>query len=180
MERMITIKCPLESTVTLQELAPFQGGVKKRSQKDVDDMRMSLVTDGMYTPFAVWEKPGEVKLQILDGHCRKMALVQAAMDDIEILSQAFPAVRITAETEEDAIKAWSQMNSNYGKVVKSALQMFTASIPNYKAPIVAKAFHVPKTRSAKVDVVLVKLKVTKDKAGELIALLKKTEGVDVL
>jgi len=174
---MITCKCETPEMATLTEMTPFQDELKKRSAKDITALAATIKEDGLLTPFMLWEH--EDKKFILDGHGRREALVQLALNDPSIIEQKFPAVIIKADTREDAIKAVLQISSSYGRMNKAGAIKFTAPVVGYKAPYIQRL--EPKVRKPKVnDNVVIKIKVRKDKAEAIRALLEQTEGIIVL
>ena len=174
---MITCKCETPDMVTLTEMTPFQEELKKRGAKDIAALAATIKEDGLLTPFMLWEH--EDKKFILDGHGRREALVQLALNDPAIIEQKFPAVIIKAETREDAIKAVLQISSSYGRMNKAGAVKFTAPIVGYKAPYIKRL--EPKVKKPKVsDDVVIKIRVRKDKANAICELLRQTEGITVL
>ena len=174
---MITCKCETPEMATLTEMTPFQDELKKRNAKDIAALASTIKEDGLLTPFMLWEY--EDKKFILDGHGRREALVQLALNDPSIIEQKFPAVIIKADTREDAIKAVLQISSSYGRMNKAGAIKFTAPVVGYKAPYIQRL--EPKIRKPKVsDNVVIKIKVRKDKADAIRALLEQTEGIMVL
>lgn len=161
-------------------MTPFQGKLKKRSPKDIQDLATSLKEDGLIMPFALWKH--DDKLYILDGHGRREALLWLAVnEDATVMEQQFPYLLIEADTEEDARKSLLQISSTYGKVSKAGLVTFMAPIQGYKAPIVKTQPHkVHNTGKPVADKVIIKLKVDKAKADELLKLLNNTSGVEVI
>lgn len=174
---MITCKCETPDKATLTEMTPFQDELKKRGAKDIAALATTIKEDGLLTPFMLWEH--EDKKYILDGHGRREALVQLALNDPTIIEQKFPAVIIKAETREDAIKAVLQISSSYGRINKVGAIKFTAPVVGYKAPYIRRL--EPTVKKPKVsDDVVIKIKVRKDKADAIRELLRQTEGIAVL
>lgn len=180
---MIKINCSTKDTIKLTECTPFQGNLKTRTPQDIGDLKSSLVEEGLMMPFAVWLH--DDKKYLLDGHGRKEALVQLAVEDASLLSVDWPCVYITADTEEDARKALLQITSSYGKITKLGVKQFTASIPDYIAPSIKK-FVVPAKKATKVEAAVnqdkqvVRVRVRKDKLEEFINVLKTVDYVEVL
>lgn len=137
---MIRINCETSDHLKLTEMQFFQGNLKKRTQKEIDELKASLTTEGLMMPFAVWKH--EDKNLLLDGHGRKAALMQLIDQDTDILSADWPVVFVQADSEDAARKALLQITSSYGKITKQGYKQFTVSIPDYKAPSIAK--FVPK------------------------------------
>jgi hypothetical protein len=160
-------------------MTPFQGGLKKRTQADIDMLAESLLVDGLLMPFALW-RYGD-KLMILDGHGRFEAIVHIALQDSTVLSQELPVILIKAETEDEARKALLQIVSTYGKVTKKGVLHFAQTIPEYKAPVVrvleARPIKVAPVQQS--DSVVVRVRVPRDKVEQLTALLKQVSGIEV-
>jgi hypothetical protein len=159
-------------------MQPFQGTLKKRTEKDIDDLKVSILTDGLLMPFALWQH--DDTLHILDGHGRYAALIKIALDDPSILNQAFPAVIIDAEDEIAAQKALLQIISSYGKVTKVGLAKFSAGIVNYKAPILTKLAAPVKYKQVEVDFEVIRVKIPKNISEKVREILKTVQGVEVL
>lgn len=177
---MIQIKCSTRDGVLLQELSPFQGNLKVRDQKNVDELKESLLREGLLMPFAIW-RTGDKKY-LLDGHGRLDALLQLSMEDSNLLEVPFPCVYIEAATEEDARKSLLQITSSYGKITKKGVVEFTANIPDYAAPSISKFVAKP---VSKVDVSrqkysVIKIRVPKEKAAEVKQVLATVDYVEVL
>lgn len=178
---MIKINCSTKDTIKLTECIPFQGNLKSRTSQDIGDLKKSLVTEGLMMPFAVWLH--EDKKYLLDGHGRKEALVQLAVDDASLLSVDWPCIFITADTEDDARKALLQITSSYGKITKLGVKQFTASIPDYVAPSIKK-FVAPVTKKKEANInqdkQVIRVRVKKEKLDEFISILKTVDYVEVL
>lgn len=72
LSKRIDIRCDCKETVDWHELKEFQGGLKKRSQKDIDKAKTSILKYGWSFVMYYWFD-GETKW-ILDGHNRKKML----------------------------------------------------------------------------------------------------------
>lgn len=164
---MIKINCNLDSKMKLVNMIPFQGELKKRTQQNLDTLKESLKTEGLLMPFAIWSHDGQNML--LDGHGRREALIQLALEDVGILDVEWPVIFIDAENEEEARKALLQITSQYGKVTKAGVKQFTATIPDYVAPSIKK--YVASNKNAVKSPVnntstIIKVRVTNDKIDE--------------
>lgn len=182
---MIEIKCITKDTISLTEAVPFQGNLKKRTQQDIDQLKESLLHEGLLMPFAIW--CCDDKKMLLDGHGRKEALIQMAVEDPSLLTMKWPCVYIEAATENDARKALLQITSSYGKITKMGVKQFCASIPDYKAPSIQK--FIPKQdiktenkdRKAKVsDSKIIRVKVPKDKFEQVIEIFKQFDFIEII
>lgn len=181
------IKCTTKDTIKLTECVPFQGNLKKRTPQDIAELKDSLLREGLLMPFAVWDH--DDKKYLLDGHGRKEALVQLAVEDASLLSVDWPCIYIRADTEDDARKALLQITSSYGKITKTGVKQFTVSIPDYKAPSIAKFVAKPVTKKVEAvdpvqrpnqDKVVLKVSVTKDKVSEVKKILEQFDFIKVL
>lgn len=145
---MIKINCESNSTLKLTDMVPFQGNLKKRTAQDIKELTDSLVSEGLMMPFAIWKH--DDKNYLLDGHGRKEALIKLAVDEPSMLTEEWPVIYVNAETEDGARKALLQITSAYGKITKTGVKQFCVSIPDYKAPSIAKFVSKPvKAKEAK-------------------------------
>lgn len=181
------IKCTTKDTIKLTECVPFQGNLKKRTSQDIAELKDSLLREGLLMPFAVWDH--DDKKFLLDGHGRKEALVQLAVEDANLLNVDWPCIYIKADTEDDARKALLQITSSYGKITKTGVKQFTVSIPDYKAPSIAKFVAKPATKKVEAvdpvqrpnqDKVILKVSVTKEKVSEVKKILEQFDFIKVL
>ena len=181
------IKCTTKDTIKLTECVPFQGNLKKRTPQDITELKDSLLREGLLMPFAVWDH--DDKKYLLDGHGRKEALVQLAVEDASLLNVDWPCIYIRADTEDDARKALLQITSSSGKITKTGVKQFTVSIPDYKAPSIAKFVAKPVTKKVEAvdpvqrpnqDKVVLKVSVTKDKVSEVKKILEQFDFIKVL
>lgn len=181
------IKCTTKDTIKLTECVPFQGNLKKRTAQDIAELKDSLLREGLLMPFAVWDH--DDKKFLLDGHGRKEALVQLAVEDANLLNVDWPCIYIKADTEDDARKALLQITSSYGKITKTGVKQFTVSIPDYKAPSIAKFVAKPVAKKVEAidpvqrpnqDKVILKVSVTKDKVSEVKKILEQFDFIKVL
>lgn len=179
---MINIMCSAPSVLKLSELVPFQGDLKKRTDKDINGLKQSITTEGLLMPFAVWTTSDGVNM-LLDGHGRLAALTELALEDNEIAEQKFPCIKVTAKSEEDARKALLQITSSYGKITKEGAVKFCAKIPEYRAPAINKFVHKPiqkmKTEKPKTESII-KIAVPTEKENEVKELLKQVSYIKVL
>lgn len=177
---MINVKCSTGDALSVTEMTPFQGELKKRTDKDIDAMTASLDTDGLLMPFAIWRSEG--KNYIIDGHGRYQAVTKMCITrDAALLQQRFPVLFIDAETEAAARNALLQITSTYGKVSKGEVIKFAAPVVNCTAPVLKAAVPKIKTelRARTGNKVVIKLNVHKDKVEALLKLLRQVDGVEV-
>ena len=179
---MVTIKCSAPSSLKLGAFTPFQGDLKKRTDKDIASLAGSIQNEGLLMPFAVWQH--DSVNYILDGHGRMAALVELALHDPTIAEQEFPCITVDAATEDDARKALLQITSQYGKITKQGAIKFCASIPGYKAPSIDKFVRGPvikrKVEQRSDAEQIVRLAVKSDKVDEFLQLMKQVSFVRIM
>ena len=145
---MIQIMNDVQDKLMLDQIVPFQGDLKKRTAKQVDELAASILTEGLLMPFAIWvNEKGENLL--LDGHGRLAALNKLAETDPNVMLQEYPVVYIAADTEEQARKSLLQITSSYGSITRQGVAKFCAKIPEYKAPSINKFTHPAQKRPKK-------------------------------
>lgn len=180
---MIRVMCSdtTKATIKIGELEPFQGDLKKRTEKDIKELQKSLKEDGMQMPFVVWPSSNGNKL--LDGHSRLAALTELMLLDESIATQDFPVIYIQAETEEQARKSLLQITSSYGRITKQGAIKFCATIPNYRAPAVNKFVHTSikkqKVEEHPVETVI-RIAVANDKVDAVLDLFKQVNYIRVI
>lgn len=174
---MLVINCTVRDTLRLDELEPFQGALKKRSDKVVDELVSSIKNDGLLMPFVVWQTPdGHNKL--LDGHGRLLALTKMQVPG----DYAVPVIFVEAEDENAAKMALLQIVSSYGTISKKGALEFCSTIPEYKAPAIKK-FSAPKATKRKERLLgkaLIKIMVPADKETEVRKILAGVDYIEVV
>jgi hypothetical protein len=175
---MIKVNCETEFHLLLSQLTPFQGDLKKRTEKDVRELAKSLQEVGLILPFVVWTSENSYKL--LDGHGRYAALVKLGLEDASILLQEWPVLIVEASSEEDARKKLLQISSQYGKITPKGLANFTATIPGYKPYSAAPVKAVTVKPQISDDRCIVKISINKSQVNQLTDLLRQVKGIEVL
>lgn len=133
---MIAIKCEVPNKLKLGALTPFQGDLKRRTNKHIDSLAKSIIEDGLLMPFVVWKH--DDKNLLLDGHGRLEALLKLATNDEDLAKQDYPVIYIEADTEEKAKQALLQITSAYGTITEKGAKSFCAALPEYHAPSINK------------------------------------------
>jgi hypothetical protein len=177
---MIKVKCSTPDTLCVTQMTPFQGDLKKRTAKDINELVASINTDGLLMPFAIWHN-GDSNM-ILDGHGRFQAIMQIVMtQDATVLTQELPVLVIDAASEEEARKVLLQITSTYGKIKKEGVIKFASSVVS-NAPVLKLA--TPKVskvvKAAACNKKYIKLLVADDCYAKLLELLRNVDGVEVL
>lgn len=178
---MVKVMCQTPEVIRLGELTPFQGDLKRRTEKDVTALADSIREEGLLMPFAVWKHKGVNSL--LDGHGRLSALTEIALQDNSVATQEFPVLFIEADTEEQARKSLLQITSSYGKITRDGVMKFCATIPEYHAPSINKFVHkktVNRKLPAQNNTHILKIAVNNDKLDAVLDLFKKCEYIRVL
>ena len=135
----IKVLSDTKDTLKIEEMSEFQGKLKHRSPRQVQELAESLKKEGLIMPFVIWKHDG--KNLLLDGHGRYRAIKyiiaeQNESDGQKIKEQAFPVIYIEAENEEEAKKALLQISSRYGNITRKGAAAFCATIPQYTAPAI--------------------------------------------
>lgn len=178
---MITVKCDTGETLKLHELQEFQGDLKKRTKKDIEELIASIKTDGLIMPLAVWLNPAGVHY-LLDGHGRLAALTEMALEDEDVSQMDVPVIYIRALSEDEAKKSLLQISSVYGHITRAGVAKFTASIPEYRAPSINRYVHPGKTKDVKARVqdTVIRIRVPVDMEKQVRELLSRVEYIKVL
>ena len=156
---MLCKRCETADSLPLSEMIPFQGGLKSRTEGQIEELKRSLLDEGLLAPFFIWKgalKAGdEEKSWIIDGHARREALRRVFLetgDDSFWLKERFPVVYISAESPDEARKALLQITSSYGEITSSGAKRFCEGLRGYSAPSVAaflKPVEMPKSHAAR-------------------------------
>ena len=141
---MIEARCETESSIRLEGLEPFQGKLKRRTKRQLEELKASLRNEGLIAPFFAWRAVDGEAVFLLDGHARREALLSLAEEDPSILqAQEFPVVYIEAESYEKAKQSLLQITSQYGTIDKEGAKAFCESIKGYRAPAVKSVYRKP-------------------------------------
>lgn len=112
MAGQIVIQCQARDSLPLDVLEEFQGNLKKRGKKEIDQIIISIEKYGFSFPFFVWNGTGHN--YVLDGHGRLLALAEMRKRGVDL--PLFPVVYIDAKDEAEAKQKLLRLNSNYGKM----------------------------------------------------------------
>jgi len=106
----IRISCKVSDFLPLDTIEEFQGHLKKRTKKEVDQIITSILKFGFSFPFFVWKHNDHN--WCLDGHGRILALREMKTQGYEVPD--LPVVFIEAENEAEAKQKILRLNSQYG------------------------------------------------------------------
>lgn len=113
-DKEIRIVCTTADSLELDELTPFQGRFKLRSEKDINILADFIVQQGFSCPFFVWSHGG-INL-ILDGHGRYLALEHLRHNGYKL--PKLPVVLIEADDEKEARLKVLELNNVNGEFSK--------------------------------------------------------------
>jgi DNA modification methylase len=116
----IKISCECKDFLALGELTEFQGGLKTRTEFDVDKIVRSIRKYGIAFPLFVWRHDGVN--HCLDGHGRLLALKRMAGDGDTI--PPLPVVQVDCKDERSARDLLLRLNSHYGTMTKESVLEF--------------------------------------------------------
>lgn len=116
----LKINCECKDFLELAELTEFQGGLKQRSQSDVDKIVKSIKKYGFSFPFFVWKHDGIN--HCLDGHGRLLALHK--LDELGFIIPSLPVVYVDCKDEQSAKDLLLRLNSHYGTMTKESVLEF--------------------------------------------------------
>jgi hypothetical protein len=202
----VNICCEGTNSLFFGDLVPFQGDLKRRSNKDIERLARNIEEVGLLTPFVVWRKrvgrsqvSGEISYEycLLDGHARYSALQYLAIKDRAILDASYPVVTIDAVGIEEAKRLLLNINTRFGRITSDGLMKFTAGTKidvtkmnlNIKLPrvgvsavstAVALREYSPVDRRETDDFVVVRVRLPVGKVDDICAVLRSIDNVEVI
>jgi hypothetical protein len=108
----IRIRCQGASTLPIDAIFDFQGGLKRLSQENAIRLATSLFVNGFCAPFFIWERDSDA--MCLDGHGRLNVLCGLREAGIPIPSM-LPVAYIMADNESEARQKLLAITSQYGE-----------------------------------------------------------------
>lgn len=138
----IQIKCKGSMTLELEQLTPFQGGLKDLSKENYDKLRKQILELGFSEPICVWKDESGPRpvYNILNGHQRVRVLSEMKRSEGYKVPR-LPVVEVEAESEFEAKKKVLSLTSQFGEITNESLFEF-ASIANIDLPTL-KDFRFP-------------------------------------
>ncbi len=118
--KIIRITCDCKDSLTLDALVEFQGGLKNRTEQDIDKIVKSIKKYGFSFPFFVWNH--DSINHCLDGHGRLLALHK--LDELGFLIPPLPVVYVDCKDEQSARDLLLRLNSHYGQMTKESVLEF--------------------------------------------------------
>jgi hypothetical protein len=104
----------------LDAIEDFQGGLKKRGKREIEQIITSLERFGFSFPFFVWQYEGHN--YCLDGHGRIAALAELRRRGYAL--PVFPVVYVDAADENEAKQKLLRLNSQYGTMTVDTVLEF--------------------------------------------------------
>jgi hypothetical protein len=120
----IRICCTGSDLLPLDAIEEFQGKLKRRGKKEIEQIITSILTYGFSFPFYIWNGTGHN--YCLDGHGRILALAELRKRGYSL--PVFPVVYIDATDEAEAKQKLMQANARYGTMTASTVAAFLGDI----------------------------------------------------
>ena len=122
--KTIEIKCQTADYLSLDDIVPFQGRFKQRTERDIKTLVGYILQHGFSFPFFIWQNNGTNL--ILDGHGRYLALDYMRSQGYEI--PVLPVVLIEADNEKEARLKVLELNNMNGEFSKESLMEFAKEL----------------------------------------------------
>jgi len=123
-KEQIRIECSGADSLPLDAIEEFQGNLKKRGKKEIDQIITSIQRFGFSFPFFVWR--GEGHNYCLDGHGRIQALAELRRKGHDL--PLFPVSYIEAKDHAEAKQKLLRLNSQYGAMSVASVLEFTEGL----------------------------------------------------
>lgn len=120
-----TVSCRGADSLPLDAIEEFQGELKKRTAREINQIILSIYKYGFSFPFFIWQSEGHNLC--LDGHGRILAL--SLMRERGADLPLFPVVYVEAVDEDEAKQKLLRLNSQYGKMTLESFVDFIADSP---------------------------------------------------
>jgi DNA modification methylase len=123
-KQTLRIACSGADRLPIDAIEDFQGGLKKRGKREIDQIITSLLRFGFSFPFFVWNGSGHN--YCLDGHGRIMALCELRKRGYNL--PLFPVAYIEADDEAEAKQKLLRLNSQYGAMTIDTVMEFMGNL----------------------------------------------------
>ena len=124
---IIEIKCEGADLLSIDEIKDFQGGLKKRSDKNLLRLITNMFMNNFIAPFFTWGVDGDNVKKLLDGHSRLIGLT-AIRDAGVPIPDKFPVDYIHARDEAEARRFLLSITSQYGQFIQETLDSWTSEL----------------------------------------------------
>lgn len=118
------ISCSTKDFLNLEEITPFQGGLKNRDEADHEKVIKSIKKHGFKFPFFIW-KNGSINY-CLDGHNRIECLNRMVAHGEAI--PPLPVVYVDCKDENEAKEILLKLNSTYGHMTAESVKEFLGDL----------------------------------------------------
>jgi hypothetical protein len=119
----IRITCSKSKVLPYTDITPFQGNLKRRSERDINELCGFIKEFGFSFPFYAWNSKG--RNFCIDGHGRLLALQKLADEGYEI--PPLPVVYIYAKDEAEAKQKLLCKEAKYGSLTYDSVMKFIGS-----------------------------------------------------
>ena len=120
----IRIECRGADSLPLDAIEEFQGSLKKRGKKEIQQIITSIEKYGFSFPFFVWNGDGHNRC--LDGHGRIQALAEMRKNGVSL--PLFPVAYVEAKDESEAKQKLLRLNSQFGQMSIDSVLEFADGI----------------------------------------------------
>ena len=120
MGEMLRVTCKTEDHLPYEEITLLQGGLKERTDEQVDKICRSVIKHGWAFPDFIWH--GEGKNWCLDGHGRQAAIPRLIEMGYDI--PPIPIVYVQAKDKAEAKELLLKCISQFGTVTKKGFLDF--------------------------------------------------------
>lgn len=118
------ITCRGADLIDFDKIEDFQGDLKKRTKKQIEQIMRSIYEYGIRFPYFVWLHDGHYKT--IDGHGRSTAFY--AMRKLGAVITSVPIDYIEATDEAEAKQILLRLNSQYGEMTLDSVLDFSYNI----------------------------------------------------
>lgn len=136
--KTIQIRCEGTRRVDIDDLTPFQGGLKDLDKKDYEKLKKEILETGYAFPIKVWKESPDNK--IFGGHQTLRVLKTMRATGYEI--PPVPVEDVSAKDEAEAKRRILQDASSYGKVNSDGLEEFLHNA-KFSLEFAADSFRLP-------------------------------------
>ncbi len=123
-QKTLRITCTGADALALDTIEDFQGNLKRRGKKEIEQIITSLLRFGFSFPFFIWQNNGHNNC--LDGHGRLAALNELRRRGYSL--PKFPIVHIEAANIDEAKQKLLRLNSQYGIMSMDSVIEFMGGI----------------------------------------------------
>ena len=118
--------------IKLKDLRPTQAGLKKRTRKDVENLKKSLQDEK--TEYPLFVALIGIDYQIIDGHFRHYVMTQMYGEDYEVTAIVFEGL-----TFEQAKKQCLVLSARYGEMM-DVEEWCKCELPSFEIDLVSLGF----------------------------------------